>query len=233
MCTAVIHFDTAGRVLLASNRDEWKQRPATPFGLFAPYPNVYAGRDEVAGGTWSAYEVDSATKHARIAMVLNARPGQPPDATKRSRGELPLAMLAAPETRAAMKEVKTTAYNPFWLLCGEGLGSRQPLFWVMGSDQPSPTLLQPGTHVVSNIGHNVPSDPKWKALNFAASAPPWPNQVTLDTLRKLLSASPIFVDAGPYGTRWSQLLQAEPGRPNELFISEAGEHYQPASRFML
>ena len=65
-----------------------------PAAWWPDHPGVVAGRDRTAGGTWMGIN-----RHGVVAAVLN-RPGTlGPAAGKRSRGELPLLALDAPDRR--------------------------------------------------------------------------------------------------------------------------------------
>lgn len=73
-------------VVLASNRDEFYERPSDPMHWWPDQP-VLAGRDRRSGGTWLAIQRD-----ASLALVTNYRSGTA-EAGKRSRGQIPLQLL--------------------------------------------------------------------------------------------------------------------------------------------
>ena len=69
-------------LIVAANRDEFYARPSLPLAQWADAPQVYAGRDQEAGGTWLGVNADG-----RFAALTNIRdPHQPP--ARKSRGEL-------------------------------------------------------------------------------------------------------------------------------------------------
>ena len=56
------------RLLVAANRDEFYDRPATPLAFWDDAPQVMAGRDLKAGGTWLGI-----TRTGRFAALTNYR----------------------------------------------------------------------------------------------------------------------------------------------------------------
>src|SRR4051794_19622473 len=100
MC--VIYFayqqDTEGPLLLCANRDEFYDRPSAPAAFWKDEPNIYAGRDLVAGGTWLGI-----TRSGRIAAVTNYRDPSAP-AGSLSRGKLILDFLRSDATPGAFIE---------------------------------------------------------------------------------------------------------------------------------
>ncbi len=150
MCTILIAWrclDDA-EFVLAANRDELVARPASPPGRLSDKPPVYGGRDLIAGGTWLAVTPDG-----RVAAVTNRRSdGQDEvgrDPRRRSRGELPLAILrsAATDERQTVESIRPGDYNPFNLLV---MGSKRALVGHgAGGDRLDIVELQPGTHLLS------------------------------------------------------------------------------------
>ena len=91
MCSVIIlrRPDAAWPLVLGANRDEMADRPWLPPARHWPdRPNVVAGLDELAGGTWLGLNDEGL-----VAAILN-RPGTlGPEQGKRSRGELVLEAL--------------------------------------------------------------------------------------------------------------------------------------------
>ena len=54
MCLALFAWNAlpGSRLLLVANRDEFHERPASPAGWWEDHPEIFAGRDLLAGGTW-------------------------------------------------------------------------------------------------------------------------------------------------------------------------------------
>jgi len=69
-------------LVVAANRDEFYARPSLPLAQWPEAPQVYAGRDLEAGGTWLG--IGAAGRFAALTNIRN--PHQPP--ALRSRGEL-------------------------------------------------------------------------------------------------------------------------------------------------
>jgi len=105
-------------VALVANRDELVDRPSSPPARVASDPAVAAGTDLLAGGTWLAVAADG-----RVAAVTNRRSGAGGelgrDPTRRSRGELPMAVLGGASdegARRVLSGLDPAAYNPVNLL---------------------------------------------------------------------------------------------------------------------
>src|SRR3954462_9371786 len=118
----VIHGLVPGMPLIvAANRDERRARPTIPMTRLEGVGGelaILGGRDKLGGGTWLA------TNEAGVVAGLTNRPLRDgPDTTKRSRGELPLALAAHPTASAAVKAFRTaidpSEYNPSWLLVAD------------------------------------------------------------------------------------------------------------------
>ena len=136
MCTILLRWDPTAdvAVVLAANRDEFRDRLADDPGAIAP--GVFAGRDRTAGGTWLA------VSRRGIAALTNVRSGRR-DPAAPSRGALPLAALAG-ELPADLGP-----YNAFNLLVVDGDGARVVTHEGAGGDT-AVARLAPGTHVIDN-----------------------------------------------------------------------------------
>jgi uncharacterized protein with NRDE domain len=144
-------------LIVAANRDERRARPTIPMTRLDGAdgePAILGGRDEVGGGTWLA------TNEAGVVAGLTNRPLRDgPDAAKRSRGELPLALARHPTAAEAVEAFGTAidprAYNPSWLLVAD----RHDVFFVdvTGTDRVVVEHLPPGVHVLENRSAHEPS----------------------------------------------------------------------------
>jgi uncharacterized protein with NRDE domain len=105
------------RLVLAANRDEFHQRPTAPADFWPRQPELLAGRDLQAGGTWLGV-----TRTGRFAAVTNFRePLAPELPLERSRGELVADYLAGelpPLEHAERLRPTGRSYRGFNLLLG-------------------------------------------------------------------------------------------------------------------
>src|SRR6516164_1832386 len=113
-------------LIVGANRDEVLDRPATPITVLEPGPpRIVGGRDELSGGTWLAVN-----EHGVCAGLTNQPLGDAKDPSKRSRGELPLALArhrtAPAAVEAFLEGYRPDDYNGAWLLVGD----RSSLFFV-------------------------------------------------------------------------------------------------------
>ncbi|MEL6616010.1 MAG: NRDE family protein, partial [Bacteroidota bacterium] len=120
MCVLFLALDQHPRypVIVATNRDEQYGRATAPAGRWREAPNVVAGRDVEAGGTWFG-----AADGGRWAALTNVRDLPAHRKGARSRGDLPAAFLRGavlPEAFAVDVFAQRDAFNPFNLLVGHG-----------------------------------------------------------------------------------------------------------------
>jgi uncharacterized protein with NRDE domain len=157
VCTLAVYFQTNAELplVVAANRDEFYARAASPPRLLADAPWVIGGHDAVAGGTWLGVNA-----HGLVAGILNRRSNQPPDPTRRSRGQLCLDVLRQPSVAAAAAGIQAdpgTRYNPFNLLIASPeaacvVGN------ISGTMQRTP--LHAGLHLLTNLELNDPECPR-------------------------------------------------------------------------
>lgn len=130
------------RLILAANRDEFRDRPSQAAHWWDDYPSVFGGRDLVAGGTWLGIGRDG-----RLAAVTNVR--NPADQVKGgpSRGRLIVDYLHhAADARRFAAELETPKnYAPFNLLLFD---QRHCVYF--SNRHPGPQLVAPGIHALSN-----------------------------------------------------------------------------------
>ena len=84
MCLLSVAYQAHPRypLILVANRDEFFDRPARPARFWEQHPNLLAGKDLSAGGTWLGV-----TRSGRVAALTNFRaPAQPRGV--RSRGKI-------------------------------------------------------------------------------------------------------------------------------------------------
>ena len=147
------------RFVVGANRDEWHDRPAAPATWWNDHPQILAGRDMKAGGTWMGV-----TRGGRFAAVTNFRDPADKKSTARSRGELVTAFLLSDETpEAFLSATKRRAheYNGFNLVVGDGTSLA-----YFGSHTGGIEILEPGVYALSNHTLNEP----WPKVTIAKSA---------------------------------------------------------------
>lgn len=217
-------------LVLAANRDEFFERPTQPAGWWDDHPQVYAGRDLKAGGTWLGVD-----RSGRVAALTNIRNGHAPAADKRSRGELVANFLSgAAEPRAYVDQVRETAcdYNGFNLLVGD----EHSLYWISNDSQTSFQSLEPGIYGLSNGSLDTPwpkivrAKAQFASLLCTAAPDDAYYEMLADTTRpadnrlpdtgvsleweRLLS--PICIESDVYGTRASSIVRVHGGGRAEL-----------------
>ena len=102
-------------VIVAANRDEHYDRPSAPPGLWSTKPNILAGKDLLAGGTWLGVN-----EHGLLVGILNRRSNieSDPLTQTRSRGLLCLDLLrlnSAADAHAYINRHEE-AYQPFTIV---------------------------------------------------------------------------------------------------------------------
>ncbi|MCX7962712.1 MAG: NRDE family protein [Burkholderiales bacterium] len=181
------------RLIVAANRDEFHARPAQPAGFWHDAPEILAGRDLQAGGTWLGV-----SRSGRFAAVTNYRGGREPSAT-RSRGELVarfLAGAAPPDAYVAEVAERRGAYSGFNLLIADD----RELWWLSNRDG-APRRLAPGVYALGNVLLDSPEVADAKA-RFAQTLQP--HAPSPETLFGLLDEARIV--SADYGTRCATVL---------------------------
>jgi uncharacterized protein with NRDE domain len=188
-------------VVLAANRDELIARPSAPPGILSEKRLILGGRDLVAGGTWLAVAADG-----RICGVTNRHPadGPPvaPDPSRRSRGEIPLALLTAnpADIPARLAALGPGVYNPVNVLWVDA--DRALVAHVDDSGPVRVVDLAPGPHVLTTRDVDDETNPKVAMLRagmLRALSPDGDPDATMTGLRAMLadhmSATGAPVDA--------------------------------------
>ena len=234
MCLVVFAWRVHPRYpqVLAANRDEFFQRPAAPAHWWTDAPDLLAGRDLEAGGTWMGF-----SRNGRFAALTNYRDPSRHITGAPSRGAL--VRDALKDTRDAASCLNDLAswagaYAAFNLLVSDGdqLG-------VLESTTGAVRMLPPGVYGLSNHLLDTPWPKLAKAragLEHALTALPegaGPQQqagenalvtALLDLMRDPTPAadphlpetgvslewerwlSPAFIRAPGYGTRCSSVV---------------------------
>ena len=209
------------RFVLAANRDEFYDRPTSPLDFWVNHPDVLAGRDLKAGGTWLGV-----TRSGRIGAISNFRE---PDARMEqapSRGILIRDYLMANSTPADhLNKVRQMGhiYNGFNFIAGDVNG----VFYY--SNRVSRIReLQPGLYGISNhlLDTAWPKIQRGKALLQGQLA--GKEKIDPEKIFKMLGdrsipdddqlpdtgvglhweriLSPLFITSPDYGTRCSSIV---------------------------
>jgi uncharacterized protein with NRDE domain len=157
MCLLVVAFQLFPDepLIVGANRDEVLDRPATAITVLDPGPpRIIGGRDQLSGGTWLAVN-----EHGVFAGLTNQPMGEAKDLSRRSRGELPVALARHARADSAVEDFlqryRPQDYNGSWILVGD----RSSLYFIdfTGLAEPSAVGLPPGLHVLENRPLGVPS----------------------------------------------------------------------------
>ena len=143
------------KLVVAGNRDEFHGRPAEPLARWQEQPELIAGKDTQAGGTWLGV-----SEQGRFAVVTNVAGFGAPNANKSSRGDLLKDFLSATGSYANLDIDQLSEFNPFNLVT---VSDDQA---VVHSNRPENTsqALPAGIHGLSNGTLEQPW-PKTKYLN--------------------------------------------------------------------
>ncbi|HEX6982914.1 MAG TPA: NRDE family protein [Balneolaceae bacterium] len=222
MCLLVFSYKQhpAYDLIIAANRDESYSRPTRAAQFWDDFPEVLAGKDLKAGGTWMGV-----TKEGAFSAITNFRDSRLQKENPPSRGHLVLDYLKHPvDSNTYLKEVdgKADQYLGFNLLAGtvNQLG-------YYSNQQKKIRQLEPGLYGLSNHLLDTPW-PKVvtakKSLEKAVRNESISEQALFELLANERQASetdlpdtgipkelekvvsPIFIKSGRYGTRCSTIL---------------------------
>ncbi len=245
MCLLVVvsRLDPGMPLVVGANRDERLDRPATAVTVLREAgPRIVGGRDEEAGGTWLAVN-----EHGVVAGLTNRPSPSGRDPSKRSRGELPLALAAHRDAPSAVEDlmarVRVAHYNPAWLLVGDrtslyaldmtGGGSGDP-----GDGGPSVEELGPGVHILENNPLHAASPKEGHVRQLLGDLDALGGAALLERVRSVLmdhtvpeaaaeEGRPVptlaaCVHTDTYGTRSSTVVgvPAAPGRQPRLLVAD-------------
>ena len=208
-------------LVLAANRDEFLKRPTVRAAFWAEAPDLLAGRDLEAGGTWLGV-----TRTGRVAFLTNHRDPRSHREGAPSRGALVVEFLRGNESPGDFLQRKkgdAARFNGFHLVVSD-----LSELWYFTNTEGGPRRLPPGIHGISN----GPVDEPWPKVRrsterlarvLEAPAAPEP-EALLDLLsdreraadaelpstgiplewERLLSSA--FIESEAYGTRSSTVL---------------------------
>ncbi|MGO9854881.1 MAG: NRDE family protein [Acidimicrobiales bacterium] len=215
-------------LIVGANRDEILERPSTSVTVLdVGPPRILGGRDGLSGGTWLAVN-----EHGVCAGLTNQPLGEAKDPSKRSRGELPLALArhttAPGAVEALLGAYRPEDYNGSWLLVGD----RSSLFFIdfTGEGPASAVALPPGIHVLENRPLGEPSL-KVDLVRAVLGSPVGGDEVVAAFRRALAdhrlpageerpnAASCVHLES--FGTRSSCLVRVvEGGDPPRMWVAD-------------
>ncbi|KAG9606055.1 hypothetical protein KCV01_g5849, partial [Aureobasidium melanogenum] len=208
------------RLVLVGNRDEFHARPTAPLASWDEAPQIHAGRDLEAGGTWAGV-----APHGRVSAITNVR-DLTADHSGLSRGLLVADYLGSNLPASAhADELLATAgdYRPFNLLTFD----HTQAFYLGNHPEARKQEAMPGIHGLSNADFNAPwpktrslvgklehwvhsADEDIEALFAMVSDPGrWPDDMLPDTgigIERERFLSSAFIVGEHYGTRASTVI---------------------------
>ena len=241
MCliTFALEYHPRFRLVLAANRDEYFSRPSAPAAFWADAPQILAGRDLAAGGTWLGV-----TAAGRLGAVTNYR--EPPYGQGEwlSRGRLVADYLAgnmSAEDYLAQVRQQGCEYRGFNLLVADGDG-----LWYWSNRGGAPSRVAPGLHGLSNhlldtpwpkvvsaregMGRLLRADsPDPEALfGLLGDRAAFPDHLLPDTgvgveRERLLSS--LFIAGDNYGTRSSTIILMDRAGPITFMERSYGQDH--------
>jgi len=200
MCSLIILFRPGHEwpVLLAANRDEMADRPwAPPARHWPDRPEVVAGLDRLAGGSWLGIN-----DHGVVAGILNRMHSLGPMPGRRSRGELVLEALDhadAASAAEALKSLEPGAYRSFNMVIADG----RDAYWLrnLGHSQGWIEVqpLPPGLSMITAHDRNDPASRRIRRYlpRFEAAPPPDPGAGDWAAWEALLASRDYEPDGGP------------------------------------
>lgn len=135
-------------LIVAANRDEFYDRPSEPAHWWADQPEIFAGRDLRAGGTWMGV-----SKSGRFAALTNYRdPSRHRDGAD-SRGEIVAEALLTNEPESFLRtlQARSERFNPFNLLLAD-----TDTLWCLESVSGRLQPVEAGVHGLSNAQLDTP-----------------------------------------------------------------------------
>jgi uncharacterized protein with NRDE domain len=180
MCTLALFWRVFpdAPVVIAANRDE---NPSRPWTDPHSWEGIFAGRDQVAGGTWLG------VNPAGLVAGITNRWGPLNDPSRRSRGLVVQGALAAPSAAEAARRLSARApaeTNAFGLFVADAEGA-----FRVDCDGQSITAqtLAPGIAVLANWGADEKRPRSERALQLAAAVPTNSVESAWPALRVLVS----------------------------------------------
>ena len=236
MCLLLISYNTHPEypLIVAANRDEFYNRPTEKAHFWKDYPDLLAGKDIEAGGTWLGI-----TKSGRFAAITNYRDMKTIKEKAPSRGKLTLNFLTSeipPVKYGYSLSEKAKEYNGYNLLFSDP----ETMFYFSNQTMES-RQLSPGLYGLSNHLLDTPW-PKVVRSKESFLKAITAERISEESLFEILSddrqadddqlpetglsreleraVSPVFIKSDGYGTRSSTILMVSNVK-NVLFVERA------------
>lgn len=240
MCTVLFSFKAHPEypLVLASNRDEFYDRPTTPADFWDECPDLIAGRDLKECGTWLGI-----TKTGRIATLTNFRAPASMRDDAPTRGKLVSNFLLSgkdPNTYFDDMRFKAHEYNGFNLL----FGYVSELYYFSNKDHGSCQKVKPGLYGLSNHLLDTPWPKVERGKKLLSDAISRGKPVTSESIFNVLAdtyqpddgllpdtgvglkweriLAPIFVQSPVYGTQFSTVIMVD--KKNRVSFTERAFH---------
>lgn len=231
MCTIVLlrRPDHPWPLVIGANRDEMLDRPWQPPARHWPdRPDVIAGLDVLAGGSWLGLNNDGV-----VAAMLNRANSLGPAPGKRSRGELVLEALDhadAADAADALAHLDPDAYRSFNMV----IADNRDAVWLRNRGEAGAGIevmpIPDGVSMLTALDMNdAVASPRVRLHRprFAAAAAPDPDAGTWGDWPELLAAGPDSEGAaeamcfrldGGFGTVCSSLLAVSAAEPDSRVV---------------
>jgi uncharacterized protein with NRDE domain len=227
-------------LIVASNRDEFYDRPATAADWWKDSPHVFGGKDLQSGGTWMGMTTsdNAVPQTVKFSAITNIRAPSQFRKDAPSRGALVANYLTNQlSAKNYIDSIKDQAdrYNGFNLL----IGDQNDLIWFSNNtpdDERNGQPLAPGIYGISNasldtpwpkvvktkaefaslICQRAPQDAYFEMLSNTTQAPDCrlPDTGVSFEMERLLSAA--CIESPTYGTRVSSLVKIHVDYPPEF-----------------
>ncbi|MDA8403491.1 MAG: NRDE family protein [Desulfobacteraceae bacterium] len=209
------------KLILASNRDEFYERPTRPLDFWGADKKVLAGKDERSLGTWLGV-----TTHGKIAAITNYRDPASVKDVAPSRGLLVSRYLESDKKPGDYLEglrSDSLAYNGFNLLAGDTNS-----LYYFSNRRPYIESIKPGIHGLSNAFLDTPWPKVETGKNNLDRILKRQRTIDIEDLFDLLAddhhpcdhdlpdtgiglawermLSPVFIKSEIYGTRASSII---------------------------
>ncbi len=238
MCLLLIAYNTNPQypLIIAANRDEFYHRPTEEAHFWKEPPDLLAGKDKEAGGTWLGI-----TRSGRFAAITNYRDMKSIKENAPSRGALTLNFLASdisPFKYGYALSENADKYNGYNLIFSD----METLFYFSNQtkelrqlppgvyglsnhllDTPWPKVVKSKASFLDEISkENISPERLFEILADDREAPDTQLPDTGLSIELERAVSPVFIKSDRYGTRSSTVLLIN-DQNDVLFIEKSLE----------